>query len=137
MIMDIGDGSVGNEDAKLQRKEFARRAHQVHSVLLSQDSSQATMGERWKGLSGPEDLPGGWVTCWFLSRGSMHSASISRMSAKETTKFPKWVRFTGLPKELSFGLALQVRIVLRLCFSSPVSAVATLLTKDPLVFWPH
>ncbi len=49
--MDIRGRSVG-EDAKLQRKEFARQVHQVHSVLLS------LVGERWKGLSGPEDLPG-------------------------------------------------------------------------------
>jgi hypothetical protein len=27
--MDIGGGSVGDEDVKLQGKEFARRVHQV------------------------------------------------------------------------------------------------------------
>jgi len=36
----------------------------------------------------------------------MQSALISRMSAKETTEFPKWVRFTGLPKEFVIWLGL-------------------------------
>jgi hypothetical protein len=36
----------------------------------------------------------------------MQSALISRMLAKETTKFPKWVRFTGLPKEFVIWLGL-------------------------------
>jgi hypothetical protein len=49
--MDIGGGSVCDENAKLWKKEFARGVHQVHSVRFVE--IQCRLGERGRVLASP------------------------------------------------------------------------------------
>jgi hypothetical protein len=71
IIMDIGGGSV-SEDAKLQRKEFARRVQ-------------------------------GWMTCWLLPTGTMHSVSIKQTIRNVVTRCSKWERSIVMLSEFAFG----------------------------------
>ena len=67
--MDIRGESVCDKDAKLQRKEFVRRVYHVYSVLLGQDSSQASGGRVWAGpriYLGVGDLLGPFGRCDIL-----------------------------------------------------------------------
>ena len=61
------------EDAKLQRKEFASRVHQVHSVasyLGSQIHYRVWWMSGGMALAGPR-ICRGWTACWVLSAGTM------------------------------------------------------------------